>query len=162
MIGSKQRERMNYHELILEGLPKSRIFGYLTRSQNIQEQEVWDISKEEEKTMNWTTIYITGQGDFRSELRKRLEHGDQRFMPGYVENSSEMDTHDLYWLDGRTTLQLFKEAIGAKLIWKFRLRFFTTLEDFLTFEDRRKNPNAFTDDELSRIAAMQAMEDKAA
>jgi hypothetical protein len=110
--------------------------------------------------MNWTTIYITGKEDFRAEVRKKLEHGDQRFMPGYIENSSDLDTHDLYWLDGLTSVRLFKEAIGGKLIWKYRLRFFTSLEEFLAFEDRRKETVEFTDDELSRIAAMHAREER--
>ena len=110
--------------------------------------------------MSWTTIYISGRDDFRDALRKKLEHADQRFMPGYTENNSDHDTHDLYWLDGRTDLRSFKLAIGGKLIWKYRLRFFASLEEFLAFENKRKNSEAFTDDELSRIAAMQAMEDK--
>ena len=110
--------------------------------------------------MSWTTIYITGRADFRSEVRKKLEHADQRFMAGYIENSSNLDTHDLYWLDGRTELRLFKLAIGGKLIWKYRLRFFTSLEEFLAFENNRKDNDAFTDEELSRIAAMHAMDDR--
>ena len=112
--------------------------------------------------MNWTTIYISGKGDFRAEVRKKLEHGEQRFLPGYIENSSDLDTHDLYWLDGRTNLRLFKLAIGGKLIWKYRLRFFDSLEEFLAFENRRKEQEDFTDDELSRIAAMQAADEKIA
>ncbi len=110
--------------------------------------------------MSWSTIYITGRSDFRSEVRKKLEHADQRFMPGYIENSSDLDTHDLYWLDGRTDLRSFKLAIGAKLIWKYRLRFFTTLEEFLAYENKRDDSDEFTVDELSRIAAMHALEDK--
>ena len=110
--------------------------------------------------MSWTTIYITGRSDFRREVRKKLQHADQRFMSGYVENTSDLDTHDLYWLDGRTNLRSFKLAIGEKLIWKYRLRFFTTLEEFLAFEDKRNNKEKFTDEELSRIAAMHAIEDK--
>jgi hypothetical protein len=131
------------------------------RVQNILEGLDFQVNKGEDKTMNWTTIYISGKEDFRSEVRKKLEHGDQRFMPGYIENSSELHTHDLYWLDGRTSMRLFKEAIGAKLIWKYRLRFFTSLEDFLAFENGTTQ-DGFTEDELSRIAAMHALEDKAA
>src|SRR5580765_4967471 len=113
-----------------------------------------------ERTMSWTTIYITGRADFRHEVRKKLEHGDQRFMPGYIENSSDLDTHDLYWLDGRTDLRSFKQAIGGKLIWKYRLRFFTTLEEFLAYENRCEDTEAFTADELSRIAAMHELEER--
>lgn len=113
--------------------------------------------------MSWTTIYITGKSDFRADVHKKLAHADQRFMPGYIENTSDLDTHDLYWLDGRTDLRSFKLAIGGKLIWKYRLRFFSSLEEFLAFEDGKKNEEEFTDDELSRIAAMhQVMDENAA
>ncbi len=111
--------------------------------------------------MAWHTIYITGNGDFRAEVRKRLEYADPRFMPGYIENTSALDTHDLYWLDGRNNMRAFKEAIGAKLIWKYRLRFFNTLEAFLEYEnakDQKKNEE-FTPEELRRIAAMHALDE---
>ena len=81
----------------------------------------------ERKNMSWTTIYITGKSDFREEVKKKLEHSDQRYMPGFIEDSSDEFTHDLYWLDGRTDLRTFKEAIGGKIIWKHRLRFYKTL-----------------------------------
>jgi hypothetical protein len=112
--------------------------------------------------MAWHTIYITGNSDFRTEVRKRLEYADPRFMPGYIENSSDLDTHDLYWLDWRNNMRAFKEAIGAKLIWKYRLRFFNSLEAFLEYEDSkdRKDQDEFTPEELRRIAAMHALEDK--
>lgn len=104
--------------------------------------------------MSWHTVYITGNSDFRTEVRKKLEFADPRFMPGYIENSDNLDTHDLYWLDGRNNLRAFKEAIGAKLIWKHRLRFFTSLEAFLAYESEKDNRSAveFTEDELKLIA----------
>jgi hypothetical protein len=81
-------------------------------------------------------------------------------MVGYIENSSELDTHDLYWLDGRNNMRAFKDAIGAKLIWKYRLRFFNSLEAFLEYEDSKNKTEEFTPEELKRIADMHAMEDK--
>ena len=112
--------------------------------------------------MAWHTIYITGNADFRTEVRKKLEYADPRFMPGYIENSSELDTHDLYWLDGRNNMRAFKQAIGAKLIWKYRLRFFHSLEAFLEYENSKDKTGTdeFTPEELKRIAAMHALEDK--
>ncbi len=88
--------------------------------------------------MSWTTIYITGKTDFREEVRKRLEHSDQRYMPGFIENSSGQDTYDLYWLDGRATLRSFKQAIGGKLIWKHRLHFYSSLESFMASQQAKK------------------------
>ena len=91
-----------------------------------------------EKIMSWTTIYITGKTDFREEVRKRLEHSDQRYMPGFIENSSGQDTYDLYWLDGRATLRSFKQAIGGKLIWKHRLHFYSSMESFMAYQQAKK------------------------
>jgi hypothetical protein len=110
--------------------------------------------------MAWHTVYITGNSDFRTEVRKKLEYADPRFMVGYIENSSELDMHDLYWLDGRNNMRAFKEAIGAKLIWKYRLRFFNSLEAFLVYEDSKNKTEEFTPEELKRIADMHALEDK--
>lgn len=81
--------------------------------------------------MGWITLYITGKSDFRAEVRKKLEASNVNFMPGYVGPSSDMDTHDLYWLDERVSLRTFKQAIGSKLIWKYRLCFYPSLEEFI-------------------------------
>jgi hypothetical protein len=106
------------------------------------------------QTMSWTTIYITGKTDFREEVRRKLEHSDQRYMPGFIESSGGEDTHDLYWLDGRTTLRSFKQAIGGKLIWKHRIRFYSTLESFLASQQARKDAE-FSEREREMIAEMQ-------
>ncbi len=106
--------------------------------------------------MNWITIYITGQSDFREDIRKKLERSDVEFMPGYIENSSTHHPHDLYWLNGHTDLRQFKEAIGGKLIWKYRLRFFSNLEAFIAFQDETQGVNEFTAHDLRMIAEMQS------
>jgi hypothetical protein len=74
-------------------------------------------------------------------------------MPGFIEDSTGTDTHDLYWLDGRKHLRAFKEAIGGKLIWKHRLRFYATLEAFLASQSN-KTENEFSDREREMIAEM--------
>ena len=108
----------------------------------------------ERKNMSWTTIYITGRSDFREEVKKKLEHSDQRYMPGFIDDSSDEFTHDLYWLDGRTDLRAFKEAISGKLIWKHRLHFFRTLEEFQQSQ-QAKNKSEFSAREREMIAEMQ-------
>lgn len=108
--------------------------------------------------MNWITIYITGRFDFKDDVRKKLERSDVEFIPGYIENSSTTTPHDLYWLNGHTDLRQFKEAIGGKLIWKYRLRFFSNLEEFIAFQDKASGVNDFTAHELKMIADMQAEE----
>ena len=91
--------------------------------------------------MGWKEVYITGRSNFHSEVRKRLESSDIDFMPGYMGGTSdEHDPHDLYWVDHRTDLRSFKRAIGSKTIWKYRLRFFSTLESFIEAQRNKKKP----------------------
>lgn len=96
--------------------------------------------------MGWITIYITGKADFREEVRKKLESSDVNFMPGYTGASSEMDTHDLYWLDERVDLRNLKLAIGSKLIFKYRLNFFTSLEAFIESQKNKHQETEFVPD----------------
>ena len=105
--------------------------------------------------MSWVTIYITGKTDFRQEVRRKLEHSSIPHMPGYMETTPGQELADLYWLDGTVSLKQLKERIGAKLIWKYRLRFYTTLEDFMA--SREAAPDAgFTAREREMITEMRA------
>jgi len=97
--------------------------------------------------MGWTTIYIAGKSDFRGEVLKRLEGSHVNFMPGYTGASSDMDTHDLYWLDEKIELRTFKEAIGSKLVWKYRLQFFTSLEAFIESQKNKRKDLEFSGEE---------------
>ncbi len=126
------------------------------RKQNFHttQQEDGSILFGNRQSMSWTTIYITGKTDFREEVRKRLEHSDQRYMPGFIEGSSNEETHDLYWLDGRTSLPSFKHAIGAKLILKHRMRFYSTPESFMASQERKPSAE-FSDHEIRMIEEMQ-------
>jgi hypothetical protein len=104
--------------------------------------------------MGWTTIYITGIADFREEVRKKLEGSNVHFMPGYTGASTDMDTHDLYWLDDKTDLRKFKEAIGSKLIWKYRLNFFTSLEAFIESQKNKKKEAEPTPEENALLLSI--------
>lgn len=76
--------------------------------------------------MNWNTIYIKGKAGFEKEVLNKLNHSPIPFMPGYT---SEQDNVSLFWLDDHTTLRDFKKAIGSKLIFKFRLQFYSSMEE---------------------------------
>ena len=105
--------------------------------------------------MGWITIYITGKADFREEVLRKLETSDVNFMPGYTGATSDMDTHDLYWLDEKVDLRTFKSAIGSKLIWKYRLNFFTSLEAFIESQKNKRNHYEFTPEENELLMKMQ-------
>ena len=104
--------------------------------------------------MNWTTLYITGRSDFRDEVRRKLE-GSLDYMPGYIESSSGKDIHDLFWINDQTDLRDFKQAIGSKLIWKYRLRFYTSLEEFIQAATVRQVPSEWTEEERELLTAMR-------
>ena len=108
--------------------------------------------------MGWITIYITGKTDFREEVLKKLEGSDVNFMPGYTGASSDMDTHELYWLDEKVDLRTFKEAIGSKLIFKYRLNFFTSLEAFIESQNNKKKVSELTPEENDLLLKMQDSE----
>lgn len=103
--------------------------------------------------MNWNTIYIKGRSDFREEVRRKLDHSSLHFMPGYIESTS--GRNDLYWIDEMVSLREFKEAIGSKLIWKYRLKFYTSLEAFIESQHKR-NTLKFTEEEIELIELMKS------
>lgn len=84
--------------------------------------------------MNWVTIYIRGRAGFKDEVRRKLEYSRLEYMPGNSGDYARAKTHDLYWLAEGTELREMKKVIGAKLVWKYRLRFYDNLEDFIASE----------------------------
>lgn len=108
--------------------------------------------------MGWTTFYINGKGDFQEEVGKKLDHSDLKLMPGYTGGTSTNPefSSDLYWVDETVDLREFKEAIGSKLIWKYRLRFYTSLEAFIESQNDPKSTVDFTAEERALMAEMQA------
>lgn len=107
--------------------------------------------------MGWTTIYITGKSDFREEVREKLENSNLRTMPGYTgEFTPGEETHDLYWVDEKIKLRELKEAIGSKLIWKYRLVFYPSLEDFIESRNRKRPDARLTEEDLALIEEIKA------
>lgn len=90
--------------------------------------------------MNWNTIYVTGNHGFEKDVLYNLEHSDIAFMPGSM---GELDNFSLFWVDEKATLRDFKKGIGGKTIFKYRLRFYTSLEE------ANQEQNKSTTDELT-------------
>jgi hypothetical protein len=76
--------------------------------------------------MSWVTIYIKGKDGFEKEVLHRLEKSGISFLPGTEEVEKSIS---LYWINDLTELRSFKKAIGAKLVFEYRLRFFSSLEE---------------------------------
>jgi hypothetical protein len=107
--------------------------------------------------MGWTTLYITGKSDFREEVREKLEDSRLAIMPGYTgEYAGEDEVHDLYWADEKTDLREFKEAIGSKLIWKYRLQFYPSLESFIESRHKQNRQTDLTPEDIALIREMKA------
>jgi hypothetical protein len=108
--------------------------------------------------MGWVTLYITGKGDFREEAGKKLEDSDLKLMPGYTGGSAGEGNliSDMYWIDEKVSIREVKEAIGSKLVWKYRLRFYTSLEAFIESQNTKKSSTEFTAEESALLAEMQA------
>lgn len=110
------------------------------------------ITAAERIMMNWKTIYVVGRDGFAEEVMKALNRSDVEVMSGY--NSDNVtNTHELFWVRENLDMAKFKRAIGAKLVLKYRLHFFTELEQFV----ETLNNSEFTEDELKRMQEMRRM-----
>jgi hypothetical protein len=106
--------------------------------------------------MGWITIYIQGKSGCSSEVLRNLEHSGVRFMPGsaYGEKNTA-----LYWIDEKLSLRDFKKAIGSKTVFKYRLRFYTSLEKNSEFQTDLVDGNGLTPQEESLIREMASWEE---
>jgi hypothetical protein len=83
--------------------------------------------------MGWITVYVRGRTGAHAEVVKNLDQAGFRYMEG----SSTEKGLGLYWINRADDLRAFKKAIGSKTVLKYRLRFYTNVEDFI---ESRHNP----------------------
>lgn len=105
--------------------------------------------------MNWNTLYITGNADFWEDVNDKLSGASVRHMVGTLEELPDGQRRGLYWLDDRENLEDFKQAIGAKLIWKYRLRFLAEDELSVNASLNATPKVRFTERERSLIQKMR-------
>lgn len=74
------------------------------------------------------TIYIKGIKKYKVSLIKGL--GKSNLIEGidFIQGLAGND-YALYWINENLDLREFKLAIGAKYVWKHRMRFFNTIEE---------------------------------
>lgn len=77
--------------------------------------------------MGWVTVYIRGRNGFKSEVQHILEHARIDTLPGFANERGVA----LYWIPENLSLRDFKKAIGAKYVFKHRLKFYMTVEEFV-------------------------------
>jgi len=103
--------------------------------------------------MNWITIYISGKPGFEKEVSDNLEGSDFAFMPGSLEHNGLA----LYWINEYADLRDFKKAIGSKTVFKYRLRFYSSVEEFVESQNNVRI-NYFTKEEQALIRKMSSLE----
>ncbi|MBL7872663.1 MAG: hypothetical protein JNM78_13690 [Cyclobacteriaceae bacterium] len=84
--------------------------------------------------MAWSTLYITGKKDFQEEVLNNLRHSDVSYLPG---SSGDTDLLML-WVDEKMPLRDIKVAIGSKTVFKYRLLFFTDLDQHRTDKNKER------------------------
>jgi hypothetical protein len=102
--------------------------------------------------MNWTEIYITGKEGFSEEVIRNLRHADIPVMPGSTGHDEDVA---LFWVDEKQNLRDFKKAIGSKTIFKYRLRFYRSLEELYRHREKKIR---LTDREQDMIREMHRWE----
>lgn len=70
--------------------------------------------------MTWTTLYITGRPGFKEAVMDKLAPS-RFYLPGSADSENDLL---LYWIDSEMSLRDFKNEIGSKLIFKYRLHFY--------------------------------------
>lgn len=91
------------------------------------------MAKKKKILPQWIPVYVTGRDGFSDKLTEALSLSGLPFMPGYYHDSNAHTAHTLVWIDENTPLSKYKEALGARTIWKHRIRFFRTLREFTAF-----------------------------
>ncbi len=104
--------------------------------------------------MGWVTLYISGKPDFEQEVLHQLGKSGFSFLPG----SSDEPELALYWVNDSAKLRDFKKAIGSKTIFKYRLHFYNSVEDYHQDINKERKPEAFTTHEKAMIRKMKAWE----
>jgi hypothetical protein len=99
--------------------------------------------------MKWCTVYLKGRLGFEREVVHQLEKSGFSFLLGTEENGCV-----LFWIDNLAKLREFKIAIGSRIIFKYRLRFFTSLEEV----DQQNKLSALTSEEKNKIKQMREWE----
>jgi len=105
--------------------------------------------------MGWITVYIRGKSGFEAEVLNNLEGSGFIFMPGFSAEKGLM----LYWINEGENLRPFKNAIGSKTILKYRLRFFTNIEEFVESKYNAKNEESSSQKRASVIHEMNSWQE---
>ena len=105
----------------------------------------------DERGMSWNTVYVNVKKGFSEAILPEL---NRSWLRGTVEPDLNLV---MFWLNEDSGLRELKRAIGSKMIFKYRLRFFTNLEEYIQSESV-KNYSGFSVREVQLIAHMEEWE----
>lgn len=94
--------------------------------------------------MSWVTVYIRGRKNFQKEVLAKLE---QSWLAGSHEVNNDLL---MFWIEDTSRLRSLKKTIGCKLIFKYRLHFFTDLDLHLKAEKRQSTEFSREDSRIVR------------
>ena len=80
-------------------------------------------------------VYIVGNPGFVEILNKEL-HDNSLYIRGQATVEVPEKEVQLYWISSRKKLREFKRAVGADLVWKYRLNFYFDLDKFTQESDQ--------------------------
>ncbi len=86
-------------------------------------------------------VFIVGNPGFLELHRKHLDD-NSKFLRGQVTVEIPGKEVQLFWVFNKSALKELKKAIGADLIWKYRLRFYFNLEAFTPKEEEKNEWSA--------------------
>ena len=92
--------------------------------------------------MSWVTVYIKGRKNFQKEVLLKLE---RTWLQGSYEANNDLL---MFWIEDASKLRSLKIAIGSKLIFKYRLHFFTDLDFHLKAEKRQSTEFSTVETEM--------------
>lgn len=85
--------------------------------------------------MGWITVYIKGKSGFEQDALDKLNGSDFPFMPGTSYEEGLM----LCWIPEQKTVRSFKQEIGSKIVFRYRLRFYTNVEALIEQNHNEKS-----------------------
>lgn len=83
-------------------------------------------------------IFIKGITHYKKYIRKALSKSKLVEGIDYIEGYASNE-YALYWIKDTLTLKEFKRSIGAKYVWRHRIRFFESEEEMNKKKEIKEN-----------------------
>lgn len=91
----------------------------------------------------WRTLYITGRPGCDQVVNSCLTRQKIDFITGSFDQKGTY----LFWVTDTFDLKRFRWAIGGELTFRYRLRFYFSVDSFIAFRDKEEKNHHFTPDQ---------------